>query len=102
MKPQTILVNVILAIVLSAGVLMLIDAGGVPPASEQGTAAQQDSTQRESTERSSTPSGNTSGGSIPSGSTERGNPKTGTAQPGSTRAAESPSHDLRSRTRCRI
>ena len=81
MKPQTILVNVILAIVLSAGVLMLIDAGDAPPASEQATAAQQDSTQRDST----------GGGSTSSGSTKRGNPKTGTAQPGSTRAPESPS-----------
>ena len=49
MKPQTILVNVIIAIVLSAGVLMLIDAGDAPPASEQATTAQQDSTQRDST-----------------------------------------------------
>lgn len=81
MKPQTILVNVIIAIVLSAGVLMLIDAGSAPPASEQATAAQQDSTQRDTT----------GGGSTSSSSTKRGNPKTGTAQPGSTRAPESPS-----------
>lgn len=86
MKPQTILVNVILAIVLSAGVLMLIDAGSAPLASKQGTAAQQDSMQRDSTGGGSTSSGSTS-----SGSTKRGNTNTGTAQPGSTRAPESPS-----------
>ena len=81
MKPQTILVNVILAIVLSAGVLMLIDAGSAPLASKQGTAAQQDSMQRDST----------GGGSTSSGSTKRGNTNTGTAQPSSTRAPEPPS-----------
>ena len=86
MKPQTILVNVILAIVLSAGVLMLIDAGSAPLASKQGTAAQQDSMQRDSTGGGSTSSGSTS-----SSSTKRGNTNTGTAQPSSTRAPEPPS-----------
>lgn len=86
MKPQTILVNVIIAIFLSAGVLMLIDAGGAPPASERANIAQQDSTMRDSTERDSTERGSTS-----NDSTLPRNTNTGTAQPGSTRAPESPS-----------
>ena len=87
MKPQTILVNVIIAIFLSAGVLMLIDAGGAPPAaSERANIAQQDSTTRDSTERESTERGSTS-----NDSTLPRNTNTGTAQPGSTRAPESPS-----------
>lgn len=86
MKPQTILLNVIFAIALSAAVLVLLDAGDAPPASERANIARQDSMVPDSTERGIAP-----GGNAPRDSTKPGNKKTGGAQPGSTRASEPPS-----------